>query len=162
MYVEVMGLECTVFDGPVFDRTYLRSDRWLLISFENFLFLSIDGDVELDRAVGPAKFFRKIKLPLRGWLLFVQPGKLNACHRPSRPVLRGRWLLHWIGIADDDAAEFLLQIGIAGRTSGISFGQKTRFAAFGSLHDKLRSPGRRQQDGVLKSRLRERIAIERD
>src|SRR5271156_3068757 len=58
--VEVMGLEGVVFDDPVFDRADMSGDCGLLVRFENLLFLSVNGDVELDGTVGSAKFLGEV------------------------------------------------------------------------------------------------------
>src|ERR1700684_3325563 len=52
MHVEVVRLKGAVLDGPVFDRSHLSGDHGLLVGLENLFLLSIDGDVELNRAVG--------------------------------------------------------------------------------------------------------------
>ena len=45
------------------------------------MLLSVDGDVELDRAVGTAEFLREIKLALRGGRLLGIVEELDALGR---------------------------------------------------------------------------------
>ncbi len=66
VHVEGVGFKGAVFDGPVFDGSDFGCDDGLFVGFEDLLLLSVDGDVELDRAVGAAELFREIELALRG------------------------------------------------------------------------------------------------
>src|SRR5208337_5232180 len=157
--MERMGFEGMVFDGPVFHGSHVSRDRRLLIGFENLLLLSVHRDVELNRSVGPAKFLREVEFPLRGWLLFFQARELNPSHGPRRRgyaiLLRLRFVC---AVADLNLTQFLLQIGVASWTGGISQRNENRLVVpRRSLHDKLRPPRRWHQNGVLEPRFRQRI-----
>src|SRR5579863_6179199 len=118
--VEGVSLEGTVFDGPVFHRPNVRGDRRLLIGFKYLLLLSIHSDVELDGAVGTAKFLREIQFSLRSWLLLFQLRELDALHRSLGHRFGGadRWLClrHLLFTAADlNPAQLLLEIRVASR-----------------------------------------------
>ncbi len=60
--VKRMSFKRAVLDRPIFDRADFRRDRRLFVRIKDFLLLSVDGDVELDRPVGAAEFLGEIEL----------------------------------------------------------------------------------------------------
>ena len=64
MDVEGVGFESAIFDGPVFDGSNFGGDDGSFVGLEDFLLLSVDGDVELNGAVGAAKFLGEVELAL--------------------------------------------------------------------------------------------------
>src|SRR5579863_2222302 len=79
--VEGMGLKSVIFHSPVFHCTNVGGDYGLFIGFKHLLLLSVHCDIELDGAVGTAKFFREVKFSLGRGFLFFQVCKLDALHR---------------------------------------------------------------------------------
>jgi transposase len=80
MHVKRMRLEGMVFDHPVFYRSHVSRDHWLLVGFENLLLLSVNRNVELNRAVRPAEFLGKVEFPLRGRFL------KRLMHHAAQPI----------------------------------------------------------------------------
>ena len=69
----------------------MSRNRGLLVGFENYLFLSVDRDVELDGAIGAAEFLREVQFPLCGWLQVAQSCKFNVPHRTDTNFSSPRW-----------------------------------------------------------------------
>ncbi len=130
----------------------LGCNHRLLISFKDFLLLSIDRDVKLDGAIGAAEFFGEIKLPLRGWRLLRQIGKLETSHR--RRCRRYRFCFGrvraFITVRHLDISENRSDIRVSRRARGIGLSKQYGAAAFlRSLHNKFGPPGRRNQDRLF-------------
>ena len=118
VHVEGVGLERAILHDPVFNRAHVSRDHRFFIRFKHFFFLSIDGDVELYRTVGPAKFLGEVKIAHRGRLHCVQSGEFYRAYRWATIGVWRRSRLRLLCIrADLDLRQFLLKIGIARRTS---------------------------------------------
>ena len=83
MDVEGMGFKGAVFYGPVFDRAHFRRDDGLFVGFEDSLLLSVHSNVELDGAVGAAKFLREITVFAVQWGLLGEVEELDSSGRGS-------------------------------------------------------------------------------
>ena len=71
VHVKGVGLKRAILNDPVFDSSNVSCDHWLFIRFKHLLLLSVDGDVELNGPVGPAKFLGEVKVAQRGRLQCV-------------------------------------------------------------------------------------------
>src|ERR1700730_4134388 len=116
-----MGLQGSIFNGPILDSSNLGRDGRGFIRLEYPLLLSPDGDIELNRPVSSTKLLGEKKRALGGDRLVLQPGKLEFIHRYLRFWRGGFCRLHSIGGTRQlNRRQRLRKIKVAGRARRVT------------------------------------------